>query len=272
VALRDAGLDPDADYSVTISADSPVVACMSRYTADGTGFSSLGQRAFGVASLNAVVPLVEFRTGMTNSVVLFNTGDAGADVTVVTSYQEADIPDRTRMYHLTPGLRLVLDPGENLPGGATRATLRITGTWTVLEQYEGVDAIRGDSVGTGPGNTTATTWAFADGFLDRDTAGTVGFETISIYNPGAGAQTATVRFLFSDGFTITRTVQIEAGRTANLDLHLDQELIGHSQLNFFSTVVTGESPLIASMTHWDLFQGGGWETLGTPIGTTGTLG
>jgi hypothetical protein len=26
------------------------------------------------------------------------------------------------------------------------------------------------------------------------------------------------------------------------------------------------------MTHWDLFQGGGWETLGTPIGTTGTLG
>jgi hypothetical protein len=167
---------------------------------------------------------------------------------------------------------LVADPGIGAPPSATRATLIISSLFNIAVQVESIDTTRGDSVGTSVAVSTAATWAFADGFLDRDTAGTVGFETISVYNPGVGAQTATVRFLFTDGFTITRTVQIEAGRTANLDLHLDQELIGHSQLNFFSTIVTGEAPLIASMTHWDLFQGGGWATLGTPIGATNLLG
>lgn len=61
------------------------------------------------------------------------------------------------------------------------------------------------------------------------------------------------------------------GGGATLQLRLDQEeaILEHAQLNFYSIVVTSATPIVASMTHWDLFQGGGWATLGTPSGMRG---
>ena len=58
--------------------------------------------------------------------------------------------------------------------------------------------------------------------------------------------------------------EIGAGSTLRIRLDQENSILDHAQLNFYSIVVTSNTPVIASMIHWDLFQGGGWATLGTP--------
>jgi hypothetical protein len=217
-----------------------------------------------------VFPAIEFRDSVQNRLVLFNlsTIDTKTATIRITFPESGEAVERS--YVLAALERRVVDLDALRPAGATGAVVRL-GAGSVRGFVESVDSERGDSVAASPGSSAFTRWAFADGFLDRNTAGAVGFETLSLYNPDATAAVIEVRLLFTDGTFADREVTVQ-GRSM-LQLRLDQEdvILEHAQLNFYSIMVTSPTPIVASMTHWDLFQGGGWATLGTPSGVGGNV-
>ena len=101
---------------------------------------------------------------------------------VETSYAGGNGVGRTQQFLIEPFHRRTIDAGFGSPVGAIAASLRIPASGGIFISYEAIDHQRGDSVGTGITNVALNVWAFADCFLARDTAGTVGFETLGLYN------------------------------------------------------------------------------------------
>lgn len=270
VALRnpDLGLLPNTHYAIEVASSSPVVAALSSYsTTDGSGFTALGlaPNPDGVA----VFPLVEFRDQVQNRLTLFNSlGDQSAIATVRLTYPGTATPPTMLSYMLDPLERRVIDLDEMRPVDAIFATVRVEGI-DVRSRVDSVDADRGDSVVATPASSAFTVWAFADGFLDRNTAGRTGLETLAIFNPSMTDADVRVRFLFSDGAFVDRNLTLSPGSTQRLRLDQELAILDHTQLNFYSMMVYSAMPTVASMIHWDLFQHGGWATLGTPGGTRG---
>ena len=56
-------------------------------------------------------------------------------------------------------------------------------------------------------------------------------------------------------------------------MQIDQQpaIIGRPSPTAFSLVLTGATPFVAGMTHYDLFLNGGWSAIGAPIGLTNPL-
>jgi hypothetical protein len=261
------GLDLNSNYAVRLSTNSPIVAALSSYsTTDGSGFSALGRPI--TPDGPSGFPLVEYRDGVTNRLVLFNTGGGASSATVHLTYVGSATGPATQVVPLAANGRSVIDLNTGRPNDATGVSVRIEGA-NIRGHVESIDPTRGDSFATAPANRSYSVWAFADGFLDRNTAGTVGFESIALYNPGGAATNVRLRYLFTDGTFADRTLSVNAGGTSRVRLDQDNLILDHAQLNFYSIVVYADTPVVASMIHWDLFQGGGWSTLGTPGGASG---
>jgi hypothetical protein len=270
LALRNPffGLQADSNYAVRLSSTSPIIAALSSYsTTDGSGFSSLGRPVSPDGATG--FPVIEYRDTTQNSLVLFNTSDNNdVATTVQITYAGVNAAPTVLNLSLDSRGRQVVDLNANRPDGATSASVRVTGAG-IRSHVESVDATRGDSSVAAPAARAFTVWAFADGFLDSNTAGTVGFETIGLYNPGAQATNVRVRYLFNDGTFADRFVNVASGASGRVQLDQDDLILNHGQLNFYSIMVYADTPVVASMIHWDLFQGGGWASLGTPGGTPG---
>ena len=258
------GLPANSHFGVFItSADNQqFVAALSSYSnTSDIGYSSLGQ-TLGVT----VFPLVEFRESTDNRLALFNPATEAIDVTVRYVFINSAQAPTEVTYNLAARERQTIDLDALRPDDAEAVSLRVVGGYV---QVTSVDESRGDSLQATGASTAYDTWTFGDGFLDSNTAGTVGFESLGIYNPSLTPQEVQVRFFFTDG-TIGDTFVTVGGRESG-QVRLDQEsqILNHGQLNFYSIAVYGQTPVVASMVHWDLFQGGGWSSLGTPGGNSG---
>lgn len=266
IALSNAGLNLPANNRfgvyITSANNQEFVASVSSYsTVSEVGYTSLGQR-LGVT----VFPLVEFRESTDNDLKLYNPSNSNIDITVRYMYNGANPSSSQVTYSVPARQHMDIDLDDLAPNGAESVTLRVTGGYV---QVVSVDETRGDSLQATPASTAYTKWAFGDGFLDRNTAGTVGFETLAIYNPNVAAQDIQVRFHFTDGTFADRTISVGAQSGGSLRLDQENLILDHAQLNFYSISVTANVPVVASMIHWDLFQGGGWASLGTPGGNDG---
>jgi hypothetical protein len=260
----DLGLPANSHFGVFITStgNQEFVASISSYsTTSEIGYTNLGQR-LGVT----VFPLVEFRDSTDNQLHLFNPSTDDIDVTVEYKYIDSAQAPSQVTYSVAGRTRMNIDLDNLRPNDASAVALRVTGGYV---QVTSEDQTRGDSLEATAASTALSVWAFGDGFLDSNTAGTVGFESLGIYNPSASEQQVLVRFLFNDGTFADRHVDVAARSSARLQLDQEPLILNHAQLNFYSIAVYGQSPIIASMIHWDLFQGGGWASLGTPGGTSG---
>lgn len=255
------GLPANQHFGVFIRSTSgqQFVAAASSYSfTSEIGYTNLAQR-LGVA----VYPAVEFRESTDNDLILFNPADSAIDVIVRSSYIGTDDAPTEITYSLAPNERRVVDLDDERPEDATAVSLRVQGGYI---QLISVDETRGDSLQETGASVSATRWTFGDGFLDRNTAGTVGFETLGIYNPSNQSQLVTVRFIFTDGTFTQRNINVDSRSGATLQLDQENLILDHDQLNFYSIEVTSQAPVVANMIHWDLFQGGGWASIGTPGG------
>jgi hypothetical protein len=266
LALSNPGLNLPANNHfgvfVTSMANEQFIASISSYsTTSEIGYSNLGQR-LGVT----VFPLVEFRESTDNQLRLFNPSTSEIEVTVRYSYIDSAEPASEVTYTVPMRSHVSIDLDDLSPDDADAVALRVVGGYVQLTSE---DPTRGDSLEATAASSASSVWTFGDGFLDSNTAGTVGFESLGIYNPSFSSQDVLVRFFFTDGTFADRTVNV--GARAGVRLQLDQEdlILNHSQLNFYSIAVYGQTPVIATMIHWDLFQGGGWASLGTPGGSAG---
>lgn len=256
------GLPANSHFGVFIrsTGGQEFVASASSYSfTSEIGYSNLGQR-LGVT----VFPTVEFRDSTDNDLILFNPGESEINVTVQSIYMGSAQGPTEVTYVVAARSRMVIDLDDERPQDAEGVTLRVTGGYV---QVISVDETRGDSLQASAASSSATRWTFGDGFLDTNTAGTVGFETLGLYNPRATAQDVTIRFLFTDGTSAQRVVNLAAGAATRIELDQEDLILNHAQLNFYSIEVTSADPIIAAMVHWDLFQGGGWASIGTPGGT-----
>jgi hypothetical protein len=61
------------------------------------------------------------------------------------------------------------------------------------------------------------------------------------------------------------------GPPARLALEVESAITDHAPNAWYGIMVYGEGAIVASLTHWDLTQGGGWSTLGTPQGSVGAV-
>ena len=268
-ALRRGGLDvrripglaPETSYGVVVTFAAPALAAMSRYTPGGEGFSATGQ-ALDAGLDGTVIPTIELGGDVTGLITLFNPADVPASVELLTRYEHTGAPDASRSLVIGPRGRVTIDPAETAPAYALAASVRVTGA--VAVHAENTSIGRGDSLGAGP-RESARGWAFADGFLTAAGAGSRQLETVAVSNPGAQGVEVTIRYLTLDGVVIERALAVGAGETVRLRVDADPAIAARSAVVFFSILVLAPTPVLAVMTHWDLDQGGGWSTGGTPI-------
>lgn len=269
LALRDvAGLSANTMYGATITSSGPIVACQTSYTPEtGSGFTATGQSRPVGNGQTLRFDLAGFEKGNTNAptIVVFNSAATPATLTITFSFDTADAPFQQTLV-VPAGQRTTINPLSQAPAGAGFVNVHIASDAEVYVQATTEDTTRGDSTSTRAATYAADTWAFADAFMDRTLAGSKFFETLSVYNPNAGAADVTVKYLFTDGTVATRTLSIAPGRSTSLQLHLEPSVLNHAQASWYSVVVTGSLKTVATLSHWDLLQGGGWSSLGTSLG------
>lgn len=241
-----------------------VVAALTHYdTAENEGFTALGDPDGGTTF--GVIPSLTQGDVVSSELALFNPGSSSASVTIVGSYINVDLPDVLRTIDLAPGgvqslTGLDLGMTKNQPLGLRfEANVPVT-VMASQSQHGDADASAAISeVGTG--------FFFGDAFMNSEAAGDLYYETLNFYNPfGEDSLAIEVKFLFLDGTSATRLVNVGPDSFASLDLHEEPLILNHGELNFFSIEVTGASPFAVTMNHYDLFLTGGWTSGGAPLG------
>jgi len=258
-------------YSVVITSDQPIVTSHTRFQV-GTrrGFTNLAQALdpAGVpAQLNSyVIPSIEFRSGVTSNGFFFNPSET-LDITVtVRGRYEGSSQTTLNSFVVQPRRRVPFNFDTVRPGSASAGTYRVTSdNGPVYVSTESIDVPRADSNATTTTNIAARRWAFSDGYLSTTGLGTTYQETISLFNPGTSTITVTFRFVDADSLMTEASFDVQPESQRSIALHTVAALINRPTLNWFSTVVSSTDLFIASLTHWDLSQPGGWTTLGSPL-------
>jgi hypothetical protein len=271
LSLRDLPqLAANSSYAAIIEADGQLLASISSYTpAAGNGSAAIGQLLADASQTQSVgSSLGTFELGGTElpDIVAFNPLPYTVNVTLTFTFDN-DEPGRQQSIIILPSQRVRIS--VLAPTGTRFVSVMANANRQILYEASASSASRADSVSTAVATYAADTWAFADAFLNRELAGISFLEHLSIFNPGTNAAEMTVQFLFPDGRRESRTLTVGAGRTRVLTLHEDPLITEQSSDAWFSIIVTGTDQTVCTFTHWDLLNGGGWTSLGTPMGNVG---
>ena len=108
----------------------------------------------------------------------------------------------------------------------------------------------------------------ADGF--RPAAGSAVKEYLRVYNPSQTDQTVEVAINFSNGTSEVFRRTVLARGTSSFDVFDFITGSHRSSAAFYGVRVVSAVPIVAFLGHFDGFLGGGFGSLGTPLGTTGS--
>ncbi len=245
-----------------------IVASLSHFgVGTQVGYLQLGDHTGG--STESVITSLTNSAAVVPEVMIFNPGAAVSSVTITGSYLNANLPDLVRIFDIPARTSLTLSATQlgmvqNQPVG-----LRFESTSPLT--IASTEAQFGDANGAAAANEAALSWFFGDGFVNPGAAGVRYFETISLYNPDDVGLAVTITLLFNTGDQSTTVVNVGGKDFASLDIHSLQSVIGTDTLKFFSIQLSAARPFVATMTHYDLFLGGGWGTIGAPLGLTNLL-
>jgi len=252
-------------------AASGIVASLSHYDlATGAGFGLMGNPEGG--SLKGVSPSLTNGATIAGEITLFNPSSTTANVVVRRTYLETGlgifetahtVPARTTL--VLKGTTLQLTP-DQAAGITYTSNIPIVMTTSQIQL--------GDSDATAAATVAATNlFLSGDGFINTALAGSQYFETVNVYNPTNTATTVTVKLLFTGTSDfVTFNILVGAHGFGRLKLHEAPELIiNRPGLLSFSIEATAPVPVVATLTHFDLFLGGGWTSGGVPFGLTNDL-
>lgn len=271
----DAGrLNRFSDYSAKVVSDQPILAAHTRYViATSRAFTSLGQyldvdgQAFTSSSF--VLQSARFGAGTSNSAVIFNPSSSQVTVQLLGSF-DGTTQTSNRSLVIPAKQRVTVNLNSEAPGGAEFGTFRVVSAGVVYAFNESVDSVRKDSLGTSLATWSSKKLGFSDGFLNPNSLGANSLAYISLFNPQAGANNVRVRFLMPDGRSAQTTIALAPGESRILRLHETPTLTNLlTPTDFtqwwYATVLEADNDIVASMTHWDLFQPGGWATAPIPL-------
>jgi cyclophilin family peptidyl-prolyl cis-trans isomerase len=276
----------DGTYSLQITSDQPIVAAVTHYKTSGAdkgGATQLG--ITGSGANKGLLPLASggaAASGIGDTLSILNP-DPGvpALVTIIARFDDGS-PDYTIT---TVGLAILAQSRSNftLPDvpdlqGKHFAVLYSSNRSVFVSTLH---VEHGDVASNPFAYTAATHHDFGEGFMNGARAGNTLFEEIGLFNPNGtffGAsqpQTAnvTIRFLFSDGFVMTKDIAIDSDGFKFVDLTTLPELLAQNANNryYFSMDIVSDVPIVAMMRHYDTSLGGlqpsgGDSTIGTQRG------
>ena len=293
--INDLGQFPTGIFGVTVTS-APVdqanaanyqgiVAALSHFNVtERNGFGLLGDTDFG-GTAGAVTSLTQ-GGGTDAEFVIFNPNNTTATVTLRGQYVSAALPDLVRTLSLAPRETLRLN-GSQL-GLVNAQPLGLTYTSNVPVSVVASERQLGESNASSGAVNAGTGLFFGDAFINTALAGQSYFETLSFYNPASIATEITVELLFSDGTTDSFRINLAANDFTAVNLHQllgsaflantdrpsgfdASAVLGRPGLNFFSISVTAPTPIVANLTHYDLFLRGGWGNAGGVFGLTNLI-
>ncbi|MFZ4572771.1 MAG: hypothetical protein ACOYN0_00145 [Phycisphaerales bacterium] len=271
---------PTGDFSVTLTAapvDSAnnaafdgVVASLSHYNLPaGTGYAVLGDPDGG--ALEGAVTNVIRGQNANSQVTFFNPSDLPATLSVRGSYiRSSSLPQFGRALQVPARGQLIVT-GETL-GLVADQPAGLTYTSDIPVSVTFATTQNGDADGVTASDQAGTKFFFGDAFIDADNAGTLYFETLFIHNPSSIATTLTINLLFFDGSNETYSLDLAANGFSEFRMHeLTAIKDQRNGYQWFAVDASSPTPVVMSMTHYDLFLGGGWATQGTPFGLLNDL-
>ena len=226
------------------------------------GYAVLGN-PFGGAT-EGVITNLEFSDENTPLVSIFNPNAGTVSVTLRGSYTRSNLPDVVRVVDVAAGKVLQLNASglgitSDQPLGLR---FEAAAPVTVLAS----EGFSGDANATQAITEVGTSYFFGDAFINTEAAGSLYFETLSFYNPAASAVDITIDLFFPNGDVSSLTLNVAGDDFAAVELHELGAILNRGGLQFFSIQVSAARPFAASMTHYDLFLGGGWGATGAPLG------
>jgi hypothetical protein len=265
----DARIATAGKFGVKIESDQPIVASISSYNLPRSGGDGLLGDADG-GNTRGVVTNVSSGAGVTSSVSILNTNNQAAIVTITADYGRTDIPKLVRVYTVPAHSQFTrLLSAVGLIAGQTAG---ITYSSNIAVTFQATEYKLGD----GDTSTTATSAAreyfFGDLFVNPTLAGIKYIEQLGLYNPSNIGVDITATFLYADGSTpVTTTYHVGAGTFTFVSIDQQPAIIGRTSPTAFSLILSSSTPIVAGMTHYDLFLNGGWSAVGAPIGLTNPL-
>lgn len=246
-----------------------IVASLSHYdtTLGASGYGYLGDPDGGAT--RGAIPSITRSDQISSEIALFNPGSTPATVNLTGVYTRAALPDLNRTVDIPPRSTIVLTGTDlgliaNQPAGIRfNSNVPIVSSVTELQL--------GDANGTLVPSSAGTSYFYGDAFINPALAGQLYFETLNIFNPASVTASVTIRLLFTDSNFIDVTRTVGPTGFAEVRLHELPELIEPGVLAFFSISVSAPTPIVTTLTHYDLFLGGGWTTNGAPLGLTNLL-
>jgi cyclophilin family peptidyl-prolyl cis-trans isomerase len=277
----------DGNYSVQITSDQPIVAAVTHYKttgADKGGATQLG--ITGMGGPRGVLPLASngaAGSGIADTFSILNPNSTGAIVTIIARFDDGS-PDYTIT---TVGLVVMPNSRSNftlpdVPDLQGKHFAVIYSSAANVNVYISTLHVEHGDVASNPFSYTAATHHdFGEGFMNGARAGTTLFEEIGLYNPNGTFFNAsqpqmaniTLRFLFNDGFVMTKDYAVGPDGFQFVDLTTLPELLAQNANGrfFFSLDVVADVPIVAMMRHYDTSLGGlqpsgGDSTIGTQRG------
>ncbi len=246
-----------------------IVAALSHFDIDGeSGFGVLGDGVGGAKA--GVITSLERSNAVTSEIAIYNPRNTLATIDLTGQYIRADLPDLQRRISV-PGNSVVILSGAQLgminsqPIGITYSANRRISVVVSEEQF-------GDANGVTAASEAGTEFFYGDAFIGRKRAGELYFETLNFYNPSGQAIDIEVELFYVNGESDLVTVLVGANGFSELILHeLDQSLNNPDRTNAFSIETRSASPFVSTLTHFDLFLGGGWSMVGAPAGLLNSL-
>ena len=269
--INDTTALPVGDFAITVTSRAAesgdehigIVTALTHFNAtDSNGFGLLGNPDGGAT--DGVITSLTNGDAIVGTISFYNPNSSTVAVTLNGQYLRANLPDLTRVVDVPAGSLVLLTGDElgliaNQPIGLRyEAALPVTITGS---QVQG-----GDADATASATEVGTTFYFGDAFINADAAGTIYQEYLSFYNPADADLTVDVTLFFSDRTSATVTIDIDANGFGEMALHELAEILDRGGNNFFSIVATANSTFAVTMSHYDLFLGGGWTTNGAPLG------
>ncbi|MFO0833291.1 MAG: hypothetical protein U0637_15775 [Phycisphaerales bacterium] len=249
-----------------------IVASLTHYRINQSAFAVLGDTSGGVTK-GAITNLTA-GAGVTSELNFFNPTANPATVTLTGSYVNAALPSFNRTITLQPG-RTTRITGSQL-GILSGQTVGIKFTSNVAVYQMAFQERLGDADASTAQNAAGTYAYFGDAFINSASAGSLYFEWLNFYNPTGVVNnvTITLRFFNRDGATDqTRTinVSIPAGGFSEVRLHERSEVLQRSDgsasgATWYGIEAASSQPFVSTLTHYDLFLGGGWGAAGVPFG------
>lgn len=266
-----AGRIQPGKYGVSLVATEPIVAASSSFR-NGAGASQLGEPSLG----RTQGAIAEGQVGQTSSdetISVFNPSSDSATVSLQFIFQSGGAIRRT--LEVAPGRVSQIQVADIplFPQGTPYGVFyESTEPVVVASSTRGL----GDSLSSATANDAHSLWGFGEGFAPLQ-GGQVQ-EYVRVYNPGLNDSLLEITFRFTDGSTETFRRVAGASRISEFNL---RSFISSSRFQearadgaagvFYGFTVKSSSGIVAYQGRTDSFFGGGYGTLGVPLGVQSSI-